>query len=142
MNEEPSQPGEISGDMDLADLRNRCGAPDRGEATFIHIMELFARRVLKIACNGFRNGASLLHGDWGNSREQIALGILQRCEIADDKDFGMLQDAEIAIHRDAASTISWNSELLAQRRSCDSSGPQDYRGRNSLFANPNCSRSN
>src|SRR6266568_3711464 len=105
MNEEPSQPGEISGDMDCADLRNRCGAPDRGEAAFIHVMEVLARRVLKIACDGLRNGTSLLHGDW-------------------------------------ASTISWDSELFAQRRSCDSSGPKDYRGRNSFFTHPNYSRSN
>src|SRR3954468_23197133 len=59
VHEQPRQPGEISGDMQLANLGNGGGASNGRKVPFIEIVEIRSRLLFQVASNGFRDRASL-----------------------------------------------------------------------------------
>src|SRR5260370_16511916 len=54
MDEEPGQPGEISGQLELAELGDSGGAADCGQAAFVVITKIAARLIFKVAGAGVR----------------------------------------------------------------------------------------
>src|ERR1700685_509818 len=141
VDEKPRQPGDESGDVNLAELRDGSCAADGGEAAFVEVMEwsagvktpILSRRMREgwgtrfdLSADHFCSVAAFLYGDGGDSGQRLALLVLQRCEVADNEDFGMAGESEIGLHEHAPGAIDGCSQALAQRGSCDARGPQDY----------------
>src|ERR1700685_716892 len=141
VDEKPRQPGDESGDVNLAELRDGSCAADGGEAAFVEVMEwsggvktpILSRRMREgwgtrfdLSADHFCSVAAFLYGDGGDSGQRLALLVLQRCEVADNEDFGMAGESEIGLHKYAAGAIDGRSQAFAERRGGDSGGPQDY----------------
>ena len=137
MDEQPRQPGEVPGYLELAKLGDGGGAADGGEAPFVVVVEIASWLIFEVARDGFRNPVALLHRDGRDSGEQLAFFVLQRGQIADHKYFSMSGNAEIGLDEHATGAIDGNTEPAAQRRSGNACRPQDDWRENPFVAHPN-----
>ena len=62
MDEQPCQPSQEAGDVQLAELRDSGRAPNRCQRTLVKIMKVFARAASEVGCNLARHVSALLHG--------------------------------------------------------------------------------
>ena len=123
MNEQPRQPGEIAGQLELAELGDGGGAADGGQAAFIVIVKIASRLVLEIARDRVRDPVPLLDRDWRDARQHLAILVSERGQVANHEYFRMSGDAEIGLHEHAPGAVDGHTQLSAQRRSGDAGGP-------------------
>ena len=123
MDEQPRQPGEISGQLELAELGDGGGAADRGQAALIVIMKIAPRLVLKIASDGVRNPVPLLDGDWRDPGSILPFSSLKRGEVANHKYFRVSGNAEVGLDEHATGAVEGNAQLSAEGRSGDTRRP-------------------
>src|SRR5262249_58979146 len=109
----------------------RCPA-DGSQVTEVSIH----KRLIWLSIEGTADIASRvaphLDGDLGNSGQRFSIRPLERCEIADDKYFGVTRDCEVGLDDHTAGAVGRNSERGANRRRRDTRCPQDSRGINRL----------
>ena len=133
MDEQPDEPGEDTGDVQTENVGDSGGAPDHSHVSFIEIVE---RRNGGLPCQArfdcFGDVASPLNGDLGDAREWLAVLVEGKREIADDKNIGIVGNAEIALQPDAAAAIGFGVSALGDSAAevvCgNSSGPEDGAG--------------
>src|SRR4029077_18866391 len=114
VDEEPCQPGEISGQVKLAglsELGDGGGAADGGQAAFVVVPKFAARLIFKVAGDGVRHPFSLLDGDRCDSGGHLAVFVCECGEVADNQYLGMSGNAEVGLDEHATGAINRNSQL-------------------------------
>src|SRR5664279_5340499 len=59
VDEQPRQPSQEAGDVQLAELRDSGRAPNRCQRTLVKIMKVFARAASEVGCNLARHVSAL-----------------------------------------------------------------------------------
>ena len=106
VDKQPSQPRYESGDMNLAELRDRRGPADRSQTAFIPVMKRRSRRgsamrsvaEFNFPPNDLRDIAPFQNGHRRYARQHLARRVLERSEISDDENLRMICNAEIWLH--------------------------------------------
>src|SRR5882672_9979138 len=127
VDEQPGQPGHEARDVNLAELGDSSGATDGGEAAFVAVVKRRARlnSLDKFSPNEFGDEAALLNGDGRDARQHLAGCVFQGGEVSDNEDFGMAGKTEIGINQHASGGVCGQAELLTERRSGHSRGPEN-----------------
>ncbi len=105
MDEEPCQPGEISGQFKLADLSHGGGPANGRQAPLIVIPKRAPRLVFKGPRNRIGDPVPLLDCYLSDARQQLALLISDCGQIADYEYFRMSRNAEVGLDKHAAGAI-------------------------------------
>src|SRR5258708_894878 len=121
---QPGQPGQQARQMEPANFGDRVGAPDGRHRAPIEIVDRFGRLTANQSADVGRGGLALLNGDWRDPRQHLAVGVLQRGEVANDEDFRMTGDAEVRSDGDAAAAIHLSADLPTEGRRGHAGGPQ------------------
>src|ERR1700751_1680201 len=126
--------------MKLSKLRYSRGSTDRGKATFIPILEVFASLTGDIARNHLCDKCAFLHGDGSDAGKKLAVFVFEGRQITNYEDFRVSGNAEVLAHLDAARPVTWAAKPFPQRRGGDSRSPQDYGGDHSRLSEDHCAR--
>src|ERR1022692_240689 len=105
VDEEPGEPGKVSGDFEFADLGDGGGASNRGATAFVVIIKIAAWLIFQVAGDGFGNPVALLDGDGGDSGKHLAVCVFQSCEVAEDEHFRVPWNAEVGLNQHAAGAV-------------------------------------
>src|SRR6185437_14178238 len=98
VHEKPSQPGEVSRDVQFSKLSDRRGAPDSGKAAFIKVVKVFSRRVPQIASDDLCHITAFLQCNRRDAGQRIPMLIFQGRKIADNKYVGLVWNAQVSVH--------------------------------------------
>src|SRR5258708_17934876 len=109
--------------MEPANFGDRVGAADGRHRAPIEIVERFGPLTANHSADVGRGGLALLNGDWRDPRQHLAVGFLQRGEVAHDEDFRMTRDAEVRSDGYAAASIHLSADLPTARRRGHAGGP-------------------
>src|SRR5229473_7313716 len=99
--------------MDLSGLQNGEPFSDNRHVAFVEILEWFRRRSAHNAfVNQLARVSSLLKRYLSDSRQRFAV-LIERCRVANDKDFRVSWNAEVGLHPYAPCSIGLYVEQLA-----------------------------
>src|SRR6267154_457950 len=126
VDEKPCQPGNETGDVNLAELSDRGGAANGGEAAFIVVVEVkipaLSQRtregrgtLFQLSRDSLANEAAFLDRYRRHTGQHGSRDVLQRGEISDDEDFRMAGNAEIRLDKHASGAIDGDTQLFAER---------------------------
>jgi len=106
MDEQPDAPGEETGDVQTENVGDSGGAADDSHVSLIEIVE---RRngilPFQARFDCFCGVASPLNGDLRDAGEWLAVLVEGKREITDNENIGIVGNAEIGLHPDAAAAI-------------------------------------
>src|SRR5262252_6444700 len=88
VHEQPCHPGDESRDVNLAELRDPCRAPDGRQAAFVEIIKVLSGLALEFASYVCGGRPPLLHRDWSDTRQPVSILVFQCRQIADHEHFG------------------------------------------------------
>jgi len=97
VDEEPQAPGKEAGNVDPKNVGDGGGAADDSHVPFVEIFEGWKSAAGEASFDEFGGIAAALDGDLGDAGERIALGVERDGEIAEDENFRMVGDGEIAL---------------------------------------------
>src|ERR1700730_9917526 len=111
--------------MDLSGLQNGEPFPHNRHAALIEVLEWFRRRSAhNAAVNRPAGIPALLKCHLSDSRERFAV-LIERCSVANDKDFRMPWNAELRLHTSSSCSIGVHVEPLTCGRGCNARGPDN-----------------
>ena len=112
MDEEPRRPGNQPGQMDLANLGNSLGAPNRRHTAFVPIPEGLAGLVGYAAVDFLAHVLPHLDSHWSNTGNGRSV-LLEVCEIAQHKDFRMALNIQAIVDEHAPASVHLCAESAA-----------------------------
>jgi hypothetical protein len=94
VDEQPQQPGEVTGEVKLAEFRHGMVAADGGQIAFVYVMEWWRLFSLNPRQHGSCGVPALLHGRGRQTGHQFAV-LHDVGEIAGDQDLRMPRNGKI-----------------------------------------------
>ncbi len=140
VDEEPEQPGDDAGEAAFADFGDGAVVADGGHGAAVFVGEFAAWLAAEIAEDVFGGGFALLHGGGGEAGDLFSFGVGEGGHVADDEDFAVAGEAQIFFDGDAAGAVGFGGEFFAERRGCDSGGPESDVGAEPVFADFDAAR--
>src|ERR1700722_16575142 len=110
--EQPRQPRQKAGNMNLPKIGDGRGSTDRRERAFVPVVEVLSRFTLQVASDISGGSPAFLDSDWGQAWNPLAMLIFQGSQIPNYEHFGMSRNAEIGIHQHAPGAIYRSSQLF------------------------------
>ena len=130
-----SSQAKMPGRLDRPDLGDGGTAADRGQHSFVDIMERQPRLAAQRAHDVLRGVPALLHRGGGDARHESAV-VLDVGQVADHVDIVVAGDGQLGLDHDAAGPVERHTERLRQRRGGDARGPDDRVSMDPLAPDP------
>ena len=111
--------------MDLPDLGHRRDAADGRQRALVAVVERPQRLPSEGALDVPRRMNAFLNRRRRDARNEVAVVLAHRREVADDEDLGMAGDRQVRLREHAPGAVELDAERLRQRRRLHARRPQD-----------------